>query len=131
MPANRTSRNGRGRAPPRPAPPIPRERDRGSGASGTNATSQSTTQPPQQTATTPGMSYWPIRYVILVHQISHIGPSGMSYWPLRYPILAHQVCHISPSGISYLRNRSALAVNCQVIIHCLEVSYKEDQIRSL
>ena len=27
-----------------------------------------------------------------------------------------------------LRNRSALAVNCCVIIHCLEVSCKEDQI---
>ena len=27
----------------------------------------------------------------------------------------------------YLRNRSALAVNCEVIIHCLEVSCKEDQ----
>ena len=30
----------------------------------------------------------------------------------------------------YLRNRSALAVNCWVIIHCLEVSCKEDQITS-
>ena len=30
----------------------------------------------------------------------------------------------------YLRNRSALAVNCCVIIHCLEVSCKEDQITS-
>ena len=29
-----------------------------------------------------------------------------------------------------LRNRSALAVNCWVIIHCLEVSCKEDQITS-
>ena len=29
-----------------------------------------------------------------------------------------------------LRNRSALAVNCCVIIHCLEVSCKEDQITS-
>ena len=27
-----------------------------------------------------------------------------------------------------LRNRSALAVICSVIIHCLEVSCKEDQI---
>ena len=27
-------------------------------------------------------------------------------------------------------NRSALAVNCCVIIHCLEVSCKEDQIMS-
>ena len=31
----------------------------------------------------------------------------------------------------YLRNRSALAVNCCIIIHCLEVSCKEDQIMSL
>ena len=30
----------------------------------------------------------------------------------------------------YLRNRSALAVNCCVKIHCLEVSCKEDQIKS-
>ena len=29
----------------------------------------------------------------------------------------------------HLRNRSALAVNC-VLIHCLEVSCKEDQITS-
>ena len=31
----------------------------------------------------------------------------------------------------HLRNRSAPAVNCWVIIHCLEVSCKEDQITSL
>ena len=30
----------------------------------------------------------------------------------------------------YLRNRSAPAVNCRVIIHCLEVSCKDDQIAS-
>ena len=30
----------------------------------------------------------------------------------------------------WLRNRSALAVNCCIIIHCLEVSCKEDQITS-
>ena len=34
------------------------------------------------------------------------------------------------SSISELRNRSALAVNCCVIIHSLEVSCKEDQITS-
>ena len=28
----------------------------------------------------------------------------------------------------YLINRSALTVNCCIIIHCLEVSCKEDQI---
>ena len=32
--------------------------------------------------------------------------------------------------VHYLRNRSALAVNCCAIIHCLEVSCKEDQITS-
>ena len=32
--------------------------------------------------------------------------------------------------INDLRNRSAPAVNCWVIIHCLEVSCKEDQITS-
>ena len=31
---------------------------------------------------------------------------------------------------SYLRNRSALAVNCWLIIHCLEVSCNGDQITS-
>ena len=30
----------------------------------------------------------------------------------------------------YLRNRSALAVSCWVILHCLEVSWKGDQITS-
>ena len=30
----------------------------------------------------------------------------------------------------YSRNRSALKVNCNIIIHCLEVSCKEDQITS-
>ena len=34
------------------------------------------------------------------------------------------------SFVDYLRNRSALAVNCWVIIHCLEVSCKVDQITS-
>ena len=33
-------------------------------------------------------------------------------------------------GWIYLRNRSAPAVNCWVIIHCLEVSCEEDQITS-
>ena len=33
-------------------------------------------------------------------------------------------------NVHYLRNRSALAVNCWVIIHCLEVSCIEDQITS-
>ena len=32
--------------------------------------------------------------------------------------------------IAWLRNRSAPTVNCWVIIHCLEVSCKEDQITS-
>ena len=31
----------------------------------------------------------------------------------------------------YLRNRSALAVSCCVLIHCLEVRCKEDQITSV
>ena len=41
----------------------------------------------------------------------------------KIPILQHTTKSL------YLRNRSALAVNC-VIIHCLEVSCKEDQITS-
>ena len=32
--------------------------------------------------------------------------------------------------VLYLRNRSALAVNCCIISHCLEISCKEDQITS-
>ena len=32
--------------------------------------------------------------------------------------------------ILQLRNRSVLAMNCCVIIHCVEVSCKEDQITS-
>ena len=32
---------------------------------------------------------------------------------------------------AYLRNRSALAVICRVIIHCFEVSCKEDKITSV
>ena len=31
----------------------------------------------------------------------------------------------------YLRNRSAPAVNCCLIIHCLDVSCIEDQIKSV
>ena len=30
----------------------------------------------------------------------------------------------------FARNRSDLAVNCRVIIHCLEVSCKEDKVTS-
>ena len=32
------------------------------------------------------------------------------------------------SFAKYLRYRSALAVTCYIIIHCMEVSCKEDQI---
>ena len=39
-------------------------------------------------------------------------------------------CSLKAISLWYLRNRSALAVNCWVIIHCLEVSCKEDQITS-
>ena len=42
----------------------------------------------------------------------------------------HPSANVTGLGILYLRNRSALAVNCCVIIHCLEVSCKEDQITS-
>ena len=38
---------------------------------------------------------------------------------------------IGPVPCHCFRNRSALAVNCCVIIHCLEVSCKEDQITSV
>ena len=34
------------------------------------------------------------------------------------------------NDVCYSRNRSALAVNCWVIIHCLKVSCQEDQIKS-
>ena len=42
--------------------------------------------------------------------------------------IKHKVKYIACS--LKLRNRSALAVNCCVIIHCLEVSCKGDQITS-
>ena len=38
-------------------------------------------------------------------------------------------CQLLPL-VQYLRNTSATAMNCWVIIHCLEVSCKEDQITS-
>ena len=41
-----------------------------------------------------------------------------------------QFAIVALNGLLYLRNRSALAVNCCVIIHCLEVSCKEGQITS-
>ena len=40
-------------------------------------------------------------------------------------------CEIQHYIILCLRNRSFLAVNCCAIIHCLEVSCKEDQITSV
>ena len=56
----------------------------------------------------------------------------MLYWTkvktLHYNILYFVRKHWTKSN--YLRNRSAPAVNCWVIIHCLEVSCKEDQITS-
>ena len=49
-------------------------------------------------------------------------------------IFANEMLHIwldeVRNFVTYLRNRSALAVNCCIIIHCLEVSCKEDQITS-
>ena len=47
--------------------------------------------------------------------------------------LALRSCNLIHTNLHsniYLRNRSAPAVNCWVIIHCLEVSCKEDQITS-
>ena len=48
----------------------------------------------------------------------------------RYAIDKNNAPYVRNDNASYLRNRSALAVNCCVIIHCLEVSCKECQITS-
>ena len=48
---------------------------------------------------------------------------------LNFRNLNFKTCRMS-TKMDNLRNRSALAVNCCVIIHCLEVSCKEDQITS-
>ena len=49
------------------------------------------------------------------------------------PVLVHYTSHVLcniPYIFQYLRNISSLAVYCYIIIHCLEVSCKEDQIMS-
>ena len=51
--------------------------------------------------------------------------STLCAFELGKPMLAD----IKPRDL-YLRDRSALAMNCCIIIHCLEVSCKEDQITS-
>ena len=59
-------------------------------------------------------------------------------WSLKCDFIAFKVCFSLTSKFVYfnenlhccLRNRSAPAVNCWVIIHCLEVSCKEDKITS-
>ena len=60
--------------------------------------------------------------------------SDVSYHTLlRWIIVRYfTVCYrwLYRRGMLELRNRSAPAVNCWVIIHCLEVSCKEDQITS-
>ena len=65
---------------------------------------------------------WPESYLM-----SAIAVERILTWTNRRPTriaVAHQ------TNDWYLRNRSAPAVNCWVIIHCLEVSCKEDQITS-
>ena len=62
--------------------------------------------------------------------------SSAVYW--WYIIMVTELCQNTVSQWAknekcskyHLRNRSAPAVNCWVIIHCLEVSCKEDQITS-
>ena len=63
---------------------------------------------------------------------THLVEKFQRYRELGLPIRVHlRVDARSESGADFcLRNRSALAVNCCVIIHCLEVSCKEDQITS-
>ena len=60
--------------------------------------------------------------------------SDVSYHTLLQWIIVRYitVCYrwLYRRGVLELRNRSAPAVNCWVIIHCLEVSCKEDQITS-
>ena len=54
------------------------------------------------------------------------------YQMYKYTNNVHFTKHVMSHGENnfHLRNRSALAVNCWVIIHCLEVSCKGDQITS-
>ena len=50
---------------------------------------------------------------------------------LPYLLFWQAFCEIKPLKPTFhWRNRSALAVNCCALIHCLEVSCKEDQITS-
>ena len=48
----------------------------------------------------------------------------------RYVLFSKKLTLVEKKKNLHLRNRSAPAVNCWVIIHCLEVSCKEDQITS-
>ena len=54
---------------------------------------------------------------------------------LYLPVSITKLCELKRNSVNkdclYFRNRSALAVNCCVIIHCLEVSCKEDQTTEL
>ena len=63
-------------------------------------------------------------------QISHF--ANFTLWKIGTILHSAWKIRTNTSHIScqYLRNRSALAVNCWVIIHCLEVSCIEDQITS-
>ena len=60
--------------------------------------------------------------------------------PTQHTCISYNYCYIPKKllrslyiaeNIEYLRNRSALAVSCCVIIHCLEVTCKVDQITSV
>ena len=73
--------------------------------------------PKQDGGTLPAWDIFSVFRLILI--IIHIWKNKLI---LKKRLNTHVFC--------YLRNRSAPAVNCWVIIHCLEVSCKEDQITS-
>ena len=72
----------------------------------------------------------------VLHQVSHNIQSAHACWCnkkviewLCVKLVEHLPVH-THKPYNYLRNRSAPTVNYWVIIHCLEVSCKEDQITS-
>ena len=78
---------------------------------------------------TPRSSCGFIFHKVLIKIIKYsVDPVLISWLPKTPVNLAGSLLYIK-DGLD-LRNRSARAVNCCIIIHCLEVSCKEDQIMS-
>ena len=66
--------------------------------------------------------FWKLPVIVLhIDYTCSVSSSISMTWSLRCVMTTYCL---------YLRNRSAPAVNCWVIIHCLKVSCKEDQVTS-